>query len=196
MRLRALTVLSKILAKQLDPRYRKTAVDVLRLLDQADAIEGGKANHARSASGRPPTKAQPQVDLNGIITEISQIVERRRSRELEPPLMAVLGARLDDPRQAAEEVVSERQGVVSRDHEPPIVEVEQTEGTPLPAEPPKEASEGKGLEVLEPSTSHNATEAEASMGASSEGHAPDVKLVWEVIPGHFPRRLRLVQRRG
>jgi hypothetical protein len=38
MRRRALTVLSKIMAKQLDPRYRRTAIDTLRFLDERERV--------------------------------------------------------------------------------------------------------------------------------------------------------------
>jgi hypothetical protein len=52
MRRRALNVLSKIMAKQLDPRYRRTALDVLHYLDAQElAVEGVRweAYHAAAA---------------------------------------------------------------------------------------------------------------------------------------------------
>jgi hypothetical protein len=79
MRRRAHAVLGRILSQQLDPRYRRTAMDVLNYLDaqeQAvkkagweayhaaaaeiaalDAVETGKRNRGRSPSGRNARKA-------------------------------------------------------------------------------------------------------------------------------------------
>jgi hypothetical protein len=204
MRRRANAVLGQILAKRLDPRYRRTALDVLKRLDEQERAaasadrEGGAAKRMRSTSTKPP------VDLDQLINEIAQIAEqRRRSRELEPPLMPVLDACQDDPRHAAREatqllaeVVGERQGMVSPDHESPIVEVGKKDGSPLPAICTKEVSEGTDLEVLEPATIENATETEVSMSVGSPGPAPEVKFDLVPIPGYFPPRFRRVQRRG
>jgi hypothetical protein len=119
MRSRALTVLSKILVKQLDPRYRKTAVDVLRLLDQADAIQGSKAKRGRSASGGPQTKVEPQVDIDQIINEIDQIVAEQRLSQAEPPRMPVLDSRPVDPPKVANEVTPVKEEPVSQATTPP-----------------------------------------------------------------------------
>jgi hypothetical protein len=43
------------------------------------------------------------VDLDRIIADIGQIIEQRRSREFEPPPMAVPESRPGDPPQAARE---------------------------------------------------------------------------------------------
>jgi hypothetical protein len=81
MRRRANAVLGRILAEQLDPRYRRTAMDVLRYLDAqdraakvadqeayrtaiaqlaaVDAMEGGRRRSARPLSARPRTIAAP-----------------------------------------------------------------------------------------------------------------------------------------
>jgi hypothetical protein len=82
MRRRAHAVLGKILAQQLDPRYRRTAMDVLNYLDaqeQAvktagweayhtaaaqiaalDAVQTSRKNRGRSPSGYNAPKAPPQ----------------------------------------------------------------------------------------------------------------------------------------
>jgi hypothetical protein len=137
MRRRANAVLSEILAKRLDPRYRRTALDVLRRLDDRereammadqetyrmavaqmaalDAIEDGRTNRARSASGRTQTKAQPQVDIDQIINEIDQLVAaQRHSRDSEPLPIPVLELRPNDPPQAASEVTPIKEEPVSQ----------------------------------------------------------------------------------
>jgi hypothetical protein len=80
MRRRALIVLSKIMAKQLDPRYRRTALDVLKYLDERGrvtiraegekyrallarlaalkAAEGVRRSRAQSSSARSQGKAE------------------------------------------------------------------------------------------------------------------------------------------
>jgi hypothetical protein len=80
MRRVALTVLSKIMAKQLDPRYRRTALDVLKYLDERErmairaereeyrtllarlaalqAVEGIRTSRAQSSSARSQRKAE------------------------------------------------------------------------------------------------------------------------------------------
>lgn len=126
MRSRANFVLGEILAKRLDPRYRRTALDVLKRLDDQeraamkadreayravvgqmaaiDAIENGATKRVRSTSAKPPAKEQPPVDLDQLINEIAQIAEeRRRSRELESPLKPVLDSCQADPPQAPAE---------------------------------------------------------------------------------------------
>jgi hypothetical protein len=133
MRRRANAALSQILAKRLDPRYRRTALDVLRRLDQEeheamradqetyritaaalDAIEDGRTNRARSASGRPQTKAQPQIDIDQIINDIDQIVAAQRHSQLEPPPTPGLELRPNDPPQAASEVTPVKEEPVSK----------------------------------------------------------------------------------
>jgi hypothetical protein len=202
MRRRANFVLGEILAKRVDPRYRRTALDVLRRLDAEqeraeradresyrtalaqlaaiDAREGGATKRARSTS---VGSQKNEAEIDRIIREIETLV-LQRSRKLEPPL--ALDSRTD-PSQATREatqlpkVAPERQGVVSQNA--------------LPF-PPKEASEAEDLEVLEPSADHNVTDAEASISAGSEAHAPEVKFERVAIPGRFPRVFRLQQRRG
>jgi hypothetical protein len=95
--------------------------------------------------------------------------------------------RYDELIRVLEELATYPQGVVTPEPEPLIV----TDGIPLPTESDKEAAENENLEVL----AHNATEAEAPIGAGSEGPAPEVKFDLVSIPGHFPPRWR-VQRRG
>jgi len=87
MRRRALAVLSKIMVKQLDPRYRRTATDVLRYLDgqnrttkatkwaeyraaaaqiaALNVIGGGLEKQVRSKPDRSPTHSVPQ-ELNAM----------------------------------------------------------------------------------------------------------------------------------
>jgi hypothetical protein len=132
MRRRANAVLGRILGKQQDPKYRLTAITTLRYLDARergaaketyravvaqmkalDDMEGSTTNRARSASGRPQTKAQPQVDIDQIINEIDQIVAAQRHSQLEPP-PPVLELRPDDPPQAASEVTPVKEEPVSR----------------------------------------------------------------------------------
>ena len=128
MRSRANFVLGEILAKRLDPRYRRTALDVLKRLDEQeraamkadreayrtvvaqmaaiDAIENGATKRVRSTSAKPPAKEQPPVDLDQLINEIAQIAEERRhSRELEPPLTCWIRARIRRHRRGGDSVV-------------------------------------------------------------------------------------------
>jgi hypothetical protein len=77
-----------------------------------------------------------------------------------------------------------------------VEEAARTTDVLFPAGCTKEAFEGKDLEMPEPSTGHNATEAEAPIGAGFEGPAPEVKFELVAIPGRFPRQFRLQQRRG
>jgi hypothetical protein len=63
------------------------------------------------------------------------------------------------------EVASERQGVLSREQEPPIVEVEQTDL--LPAESLEEVSEGEALEVPDASMCEITAATEVLMDAGS-----------------------------
>jgi hypothetical protein len=120
MRRRANAVLGQILAKQLDPRYRRTALDVLKHLDEQEraaaradreayntivaqmaALEGGTTKRVRSASPRLTTK---EVDIDQLIRDIGQIAaERQRSREFDPPPKPVLDSCPDDPPQAGKE---------------------------------------------------------------------------------------------
>ena len=96
MRRRANAVLGQILAKQLDPRYRRTAIDVLRLLDEQeraaaradresyrtvvaqmaalDAMEGGRTRRARSTSARPRAKERPRAEVDQLIAGIEHII--------------------------------------------------------------------------------------------------------------------------
>jgi hypothetical protein len=213
--------LGQILAKQLDPRYRRTALDVLKRLDDQeraaaradreayqtavaqmaalDTMEGGRTKRIRSTSTKRPAKEQPPVDLDHLINEIAQIAEQRRSREFEPPLVSV-GVRPDDPPEVARgatqllEVATESQGVVSQDRQPPIVDPEQTDA-PLPVGCTKESSESSDMAVLEPLTGENAAEPELLVDGSSEP-ASEVEFDLVSIPGWFPPRFRRVQRRG
>jgi hypothetical protein len=137
MRRRANAVLSEILAKRLDPRYRRTALDVLKRLDDQereamkadqetyrmtvaqmtalDAIEDGRTNRARSASGGPKTKAQSQVDIDQIINEIDQLVAaQRHRRDPEPSPTPVLELRPEDPPQVASDVTPVKEEPVSQ----------------------------------------------------------------------------------
>jgi hypothetical protein len=192
MRRRANAVLGEILAKRLDPRYRRTALDVLKRLDDQEraaaradreayrtvvaqmaavaTMEAGATKRARST--KPSAKEQPPVNLDQLINEIAQIAaERQRSRELAPPPVSVLGSREDDPRPVAreatqllEEDVAESQGVLSQEREPPMVEVEQTDL--LPAESLEEASEGEALEVPDASMGEITAATEILMDAA------------------------------
>jgi hypothetical protein len=199
MRRRANAVLGQILAKRLDPRYRRTALDVLKRLDDDQERAAARADREGGAAKRMrSTSAQPPVDLDQLINEIAQIAERRHSRELEPPLMPVLGARKDDPWQAAreatqllEEVVGERPRVVGGEPTSAIVKVEEADGTPLPADSAEETSEGEDLKALDPPRGENTAETEVAPGP-----APEVKFDLVPIPGYFPPRFRRVQRRG
>jgi hypothetical protein len=207
MRRRANAVLGQILAKRLDPRYRRTALDVLKRLDDQesaamkadreaygtavaqiaafDATEGSARKRARSTSARPPEKERPPVDLNQLINEIAQIAEqRRRSRELEPPLMPVLDSCFDDPPKAAreatqllEEVVGERQHVVSQEQE--ALEPTRTD-TPLCQV--ESSAERPGGEQPQPLTAE-----------ASENVATKERFVLTPIPGTFPRRFKRIR---
>jgi hypothetical protein len=129
MRRRANAVLGQILAKQLDPRYRRTALDVLKRLDDQehaaaradreayrtavaqmaalDTMQGSATKPERSASAKLPAKEQPRVDIDQIIADIDEIVARRQhSRELEPPAVPALESCPDEAQEAAAEGTS------------------------------------------------------------------------------------------
>jgi hypothetical protein len=123
MRLRANAVLSEILAKRLDPRYRRTAIDVLKRLDDQeratakaewetyrkltkrtealDAMDGDTTRRDRSASAQASAEEKPQIDLDRIVDEIDQMIAaQRQNREVDVVAMQLRAASPDDPPQA------------------------------------------------------------------------------------------------
>jgi hypothetical protein len=135
MRRRANAALSQILAKRLDPRYRRTALDVLRRLDEQDreamradqetyrtalaqmaaleAMEGGPTKRTRST--KLPAKEHTPADIDQIIADIDQLVAaQRHSRDSEPLPIPVLELRPNDPPQAASEVTPIKEEPVSQ----------------------------------------------------------------------------------
>jgi hypothetical protein len=143
MRRRANAALSSILAKRLDTRYRRTALDILKRLDDQDrakmnadseayrtvvaqmaaldAMENGRTNRARSTSSRLQAKEQtPAADIDQIIGYIEQLVaEQRHGRDPEPLPMPVLEARPDDPPKATSAVNLVKEQPVDQRLEPP-----------------------------------------------------------------------------
>jgi hypothetical protein len=213
MRRRANFVLGEILAKRLDPRYRRTALDVLKRLDAEqeraeradresyrtalaqmtviDALEGGATKRARSTSARSEEK---EAEIDRIIREIETLV-LQRSRKLEP---LALDSRTD-PSQATREatqlpkVVPERQGVVSLEPEPPVAEKEQTEAILVEVKCDNEASEQDAVNISGRSAADDTIGLDVPIGAVSE--APEMVAEYEPIPGFFPRRFRRRVRR-
>jgi hypothetical protein len=164
MRRRANAVLGRILAERLDPRYRRTAMDVLRYLDEQecsassagweeyrsaatqiaalDAIEAGRKNVERSASGRPPRKpVHRELGIAGADVE--------RAKELSIPLTPQ--AAQDAERRSAEilQVVSDRQG--ARFGEKPTFqmgrEIDDQQYDSLPVVAPAVPAEGIGFRL-------------------------------------------------
>jgi hypothetical protein len=126
MRRRANAVLGQILAKRLDPRYRRTALDVLKHLDEQeraaaaadretyrmavaqlaalDAVEGGPTKLACATSDRPTEQERQRIDA--IIDEIDRLVaEQLPGRDIETSPAPVLDSSPDDPPQIAEEAI-------------------------------------------------------------------------------------------
>ncbi len=124
MRRRANAVLGRILAEQLDPRYRRTAVDVLRYLDEQEcaaasagwetyraaaaqiaALDAGEASRQsvrRSPSGRPHTTAvHRELEVAGSDGE--------GGNELSIPLMPEAAPDAERRRAEILEVVADRQ---------------------------------------------------------------------------------------
>jgi hypothetical protein len=132
MRRRANAVLGQILAKRLDPKYRRTALDTLRLLNEQeraadresfralkaglgalDALEGKTTKRTRSNATPPPAKERPPVDIDKVIEEIDEIVkEQQGGRNPELPPLSVPDLCLDVPPQAAEETVQAKPAAV------------------------------------------------------------------------------------
>jgi hypothetical protein len=125
MRLRANAVLNDILAKRLDPRYRRTAIDVLKQLDEQeraaskadreaylallaqkealDAMESGERRRGSTAA-KPKASEQKKVDVDEIIDEIDRLVaERRTGRAVEGQALSAPVSPPDDPQPAAKE---------------------------------------------------------------------------------------------
>jgi hypothetical protein len=141
MRRRANAVLGQILAKQLDPRYRRTAADVLKRLDEEerakaradqeafrtltaqmavlDTIENG--GRARSNQAKGEEKEPPQVDLDQIIDEIDRLVQGQRlARDPEHLSMPIVETYPEDPPQVTENAIPlEANDAADRDTPPP-----------------------------------------------------------------------------
>jgi hypothetical protein len=121
MRRRANAVLSDILAKRLDPRYRRTAIDVLKRLDEQqraadreslrtisaqlailDGLEGRTRKRAHSTAFKLQVEERPPVDIGRLIDEIAALVaEQRPHRDIEPPPIPVRESSLDNPQHGA-----------------------------------------------------------------------------------------------
>jgi hypothetical protein len=213
MRRRANAVLSEILAKRLDPRYRRTALDVLKRLDEQeraaasadreayrtalaqmaaiDALEGGATKRARSTSAGSQEK-----EVDRLLEEIGQLIEQR-SRKLEPPLA------LDscpEPSQAAreatqllKEVAPEGQGGGIRGQELPVAEKEQTKAILVEVKCENEASEQDAVNIPDRTPADDTIGLDVPMVAASE--TPQPVEEYEPIPGHFPQRFRRRVRR-
>ena len=138
MRRRANAVLGQILDRKLDPRYRRTALDVLKRLDEheraaaradrealrtitaqmaaLDALENGARRNTRSIAAKPPAKERPPVSLEEIIDEIDQLVrEQPAVRDLEPMVLPLLEAPPVPPQARDETVPGEANGAVAQE---------------------------------------------------------------------------------
>jgi hypothetical protein len=214
MRRRANFVLGEILAKRLDPRYRRTALDVLKRLDAEqeraeradqeayrtalaqmaaiDALEGGATKRARSTSAG---SQENEDEIDRIIREIETLV-LQRSRKLEPPL--ALYSRTD-PSQATREVTQlpkvlpERPSVISRGPEPPVAEKEPTEAILVEVKCDNEASEQDAANIPDRTAADDTIGLDVPIGAVSE--APEMVAEYEPIAGYFPQRFRRRVRR-
>jgi hypothetical protein len=133
MRRRANTALARILSGRLDPRYRRTAMDVLRYLDQqereaenvgwevyraaaaqiVDALGAGKRSGGRSPSIRP-------IPKQNFSEESSAGVPSERANELAVPLSSETAKDEDRRRSEIFQVVADRQRM--RFGQPPVLE--------------------------------------------------------------------------
>jgi hypothetical protein len=167
-----------------------TAEDARVRLRAAEWLCSEAEKREKLEAVQPPNQNQ----LDEIFSELHALYQRGPIQEVvevgneEEPQGALCGEVLEPPGESsAVEALWNRKGVE---------EAATTANVALRAGCDKEAPEGEDLEMLEPLMNGTATAAEASIIAGLSGSAPTVKLEWEAIPGYFPRRLRLVQRRG
>jgi hypothetical protein len=176
-----LAVILQLSISSEDPRVRMRAAQWL-------------CSEAEKREKLEAVKARNQNQLDEIFSELHDLYRKAPTQEplvisQEEGPQGVLGGEVLEP-------PDESPAVKARWNRDGVEEATTTANPFLPAGCAEEASAGKGLEMLEPSTVHNATEAEAPIGAGFEGPAPEVKFELVAIPGRFPRQFRVQQRRG